>query len=119
MGPRNYLQLLITLALATTGVTYIRPVRETIGLRVSPAISFCSSPMSLQVDSRKLEHGCKMMYAGFLVFLWFGVGGRSCSSFLGSTVVLQPNTLTLGFCCDGFWGLDSRVANLGVQTYSA
>ena len=28
-------------------------------------------------DSKKLEHGCGMIYAGVPSFFWFGVGGRS------------------------------------------
>ena len=38
------------------------------------------------VDSKKLEHGCRKIYAGFPSFLGFGVGGWSCSNFLASAL---------------------------------
>ena len=38
------------------------------------------------VDSKKFEHGCRIIYAGFASLLGFGVGGRACSNFLASTV---------------------------------
>ena len=71
----------------------------------------------ITVDSKKLEHGCRMMYAGCSSFFGFGAGGRSCSNFLASTVGPKCDTrngfrsLTLfytidcwflhpsGFCC--------------------
>ena len=34
-----------------------------------------------ELDSKKLERGCGMICACFLLS-WFGVGGRSCSNFL-------------------------------------
>ena len=42
------------------------------------------------VDSTTLEHGCRMTF-----LLWFGVGGRSCSSFLASTVRTPRSLLDL------------------------
>ena len=44
------------------------------------------------IASKKLEHGCRMIYASFSFFLWFGVGGWSGSNFLASTV---PSTQLL------------------------
>ena len=39
-----------------------------------------------RVDTNQLEHGCRMIHAGLPSF--FGRGGRSCSNFLGSAVLL-------------------------------
>ena len=39
-----------------------------------------------KADSKKLEHGCRLIYADVPSFCWFGVGVRSCSNFLASTV---------------------------------
>ena len=39
------------------------------------------------VDSKKLEYGSGMIYAGFPSYLGFGIGGCSYSNFLVCTVV--------------------------------
>ena len=41
----------------------------------------------------RTEHGCRVIYAGFPFFLWFGIGGRPCSNFLASTVKLPQTSL--------------------------
>ena len=43
-------------------------------------------PKMVTVGSRKLEYGFRMMYAGFPSFFCFGIGRRSYSNFLASTV---------------------------------
>ena len=39
-----------------------------------------------RVDSKKLEYGCSVIYAGFPAFSNIGIRGRSYSDFLVSTV---------------------------------
>ena len=50
----------------------------------------------ITVDSKKLEHGCRMIYAGVPSFFGFGVGGRLCSNFLASTA--SPKSELLQVC---------------------
>ena len=45
------------------------------------------------MDCKKMEHGCRMIYAGTPTFLWFGAPGRSCSNVLASTVRLGAGAL--------------------------
>ena len=45
--------------------------------------------LSATVDSRKLEYGTGKIYGGFPSFRSFGIGGRSYSNFLASTVTLD------------------------------
>ena len=43
----------------------------------------------MEVDSKKMEHECRMLSATLCwssFFVWFGAGARPCSNFVASTV---------------------------------
>ena len=70
------------------------------------------------VGSRKLEYGSEMIWAGVPSFLGFGVGGKPCSNFLASIVMLSV-ILSAYFKCQAlipmylcFLSLDKKLHSL-------
>ena len=49
-------------------------------------------------ESKKLEYGFRVIYAGVASFFSFGIRGRSYSNFVASTVAFsEPETLNIGY----------------------
>ena len=57
-----------------------------LGASYSPWGAGTSGPGPHTVDSKKLEPGCRKIYATFASIIWLGVGGQSCSNFVEPTV---------------------------------
>ena len=61
------------------------------------------------VDSKKLEHACRMIDVAFLLF-WSGVGGQSCSHFLASAVTLRVHSTHM----QGMWAFCIRIITVAL-----